>query len=1332
VTNDLLIEGDETIVATLTGITSGDPQVTLDADPVNLTDTVTIADDEAPGLWSITGPSDADEGSTPQYTVAFSGSYGAGEVLSVDLGLTDLGTSSSDYGDLLAAIQAAADANPDVTFDPLSGTLTYTAPSDGATMTPLVIDLPMTDDGLIEGPEGFTLNLTNPTSSTGASVGLDATANSVSTTINDTQGPGGAADGPLQWSVRGDASVDEGGTSGYSVAMTGTLGAGEIATVDLGLSDVDTASSDYADFAAAVNAAVASYNAAGNPGTLLFDGTTLTFTATADGDSMADLSIDLGIVDDTFVEGPEDFSITLANPNSTTGASVAVDPGAASITTTINDTVGDGGLLENVQWNVSGDNTVLEGGSASYAVSLDGQLQSGETAVVTLGITDIGTTSADYEALATAVNDAITAYTGPGAYSYDAVSGELTFSSDGNPADPLLIDLDALIDALVEGPENYQFTLSSPSSTSGAEVTVDAANDTVATTILGDDLDAIWQINGDVSVDEGGTASYSVTMINGLQAGEVVSVELGLSNLEASGTDYADFNTAIANAVATYNAGADPGSLTWDGTTLVFSSDGTGVMGSLDFSLAITDDTSVEGPERFNILLANPSSTTGSGTSIDPGADDVLTTIRDTVGDGGVLEAATWSIGIDQTISEGNTAAYLISLNGDLQSGEVAEVDISLTDVTTTSADYGDLNAAVSAAVATYNAGANPGSLAWDGTTLRFTSDGTGAMNDITLSLGTVNDVIAEGVEDYLIVLGNPASPTGIAVNASAVNDNVTTTIDDTTGPGINDIQWSITGDDNVDEGNAAGYTISMAAGSIPAPGEDMSITIGLLDLETDSGDYADLMTAVDNAVAAYAGPGTLTFDTGTGVLTYTNTEAVPAQMADLSFSLGTVDDAAPEGAERYDVQLTAPGSTTGLSVITVAGQAQVVSTINDNDALQWQITGDAVLDEGETASYTVDLAGALQAGETASVQLSVVDIDTNAADYADFAAAVNTAIGARTDVVFDSGTGMLTFTGDGNPFTALNIDLATNDDSFVEGPELLRVDLTNASSTTGVAVEVDPANGAVVTTLRDTVSIGGALEQAVWSIVGDASVDEGGSATYTVELAGVMQAGETASVVLSLADIATNSSDYQALLTAVDDALTASGRSDLSFNATTGELTFISAGVAMPSFAFALAATNDVLLEGPEDYRVAISVPNSSTGAKVELDPTNFDVVTEIQDTQSDGGPVDGPGQWTITGDSSIDEGQSATYTIALSEAYGAGEVVSVELDLADIDTNSSDYGDILAAIQAAADANPHVTFDGVNRLTYTSPADGATMSDLTRCRFWMMLLPKAPKLTH
>ena len=53
-----------------------------------------------------------------------------------------------------------------------------------------------------------------------------------------------------------------------------------------------------------------------------------------------------------------------------------------------------------------------------------------------------------------------------------------------------------------------------------------------------------------------------------------------------------------------------------------------------------------------------------------------------------------------------------------------------------------------------------------------------------------------------------------------------------------------------------------------------------------------------------------------------------------------------------------------------------------------------------------------------------------------DFAAAVTAAIGGRTDLSFNAGTGTLTYTGTGSPMADLVINLAAINDGLVEGPE--------------------------------------------------------------------------------------------------------------------------------------------------------------------------------------------------------------------------------------------------------------------------------------------------------
>ena len=107
--------------------------------------------------------------------------------------------------------------------------------------------------------------------------------------------------------------------------------------------------------------ATAVQNAIASRPDLTFNTTTGALTYTGDGNPMADLVITLDAVDDTFVEGPERYQIMLANTSSTTGATIGIDASLDDVTTTINDTVGDGGVSEEVIWSFGVDQTVPEG-----------------------------------------------------------------------------------------------------------------------------------------------------------------------------------------------------------------------------------------------------------------------------------------------------------------------------------------------------------------------------------------------------------------------------------------------------------------------------------------------------------------------------------------------------------------------------------------------------------------------------------------------------------------------------------------------------------------------------------------------------------------------------------------------------------------------------------------------------------------------------------------------------------------------------------------------------------------------------------------------------------
>ena len=1048
--------------------------------------TTTINDTQGPGgvadgpaAFSITGPVAGDEGSDASYQVALAGALGAGENASVDVSLTDVDTNSADYGDFLAAVQDAVDAYAGPGAVTLVGnTVTFTADADGDVMTPLEIDLSLLDDALIEGPEDFTIDLANAASSTGADVSVDAAAASVTTTINDTQGPGGVADGPAEFSITGPSAGDEGSDASYQVALAGALGAGENASVDISLTDVDTTSADYGDFLAAVQDAVDAY---AGPGDVTLVGNTVTFTADADGDVMTPLDIDLSLLDDALIEGPEDFTIDLANAASSTGADVSVDATAASVTTTINDTQGPGGVAEGpAEFSITGPTAGDEGTDASYQVALAGALGAGENASVDISLTDVDTNSADYGDYLAAVQAAVDAYAGPGTVTLVGNTVTFTADADGDVMTPLDIDLSLVDDAFIEGPEDFTLSLSNESSTSGAGVGINAAAASVTTTINDTqgpggvaEGPAEFSITGSIEGNEGETVTYTVELSGSLGAGEVVTVDVGLSDIDTTDADYADFLDAVEEAVADYTG---DGSVSFDRATgtLSFTASVDGdEMSPLMIDLDLVDDTLIEGDEDFSISLTNPASPTGSSVAVSVDSS-VTTTIRDTQGLTGPIDGpGEWSISGDISVDEGGNAEYQIELTGTYQAGEQVSVEIDLLDGLTNGSDYESLDLALATAASGF------ADISYDSATntLTYTAPTDGAtIPTFEFELPIVDDSLIEGSENYTIQLSNASSATGLSPVIG--NDSVESVISDTQGefgsadgPAV----WSITGSTSGDEGSTVSYTIALEG--IFGENEVATVDVGLSDIDTNSSDYADYVAAIETAVAAYAGDGTLEFDAATQTLAFT-AGADGDELAPLTFEFGLEDDMLVEGPELFAIELTNAGSSTDATVAIDTAAASVTTTINDTqgeggdaEAATFAIQGSDSVAEGGVATYRLTLDGLIQGGEEIAVQLALTDIDTDSADYADFVTAVETAIAGRTDLAFDSTTGVLTYTSpaDGAMMEDLIFSIAANADSDVETPEDYNIALSSVASSTGVAVEIDTMANSVTTTITST-----------------------------------------------------------------------------------------------------------------------------------------------------------------------------------------------------------------------------------------------------------------------
>ena len=238
--------------------------------------------------------------------------------------------------------------------------------------------------------------------------------------------------------------------------------------------------------------------------------------------------------------------------------------------------------------------------------------------------------------------------------------------------------------------------------------------------------------------------------------------------VKLNGVEFDVVAGAGQRAVSTVNVGTINGLPTPD-TTLTIELTGDGRPCRVSLAGAVTGEFSVT--ERFftsGIEISFPVTYQGVTESI----PFEIELCKDEV------ESATWGIAGEATVNEGDVVTYTVSLSGVLSDGIDASIDLSITDIDTTPADYESFTAAVNAAITAYT---GTGALTFDGTTLTFTSAGD-EMDDLTINLATIDDTDDETDEDFTVEISNPDSTTG--ANISGTGSVITTIIDNDTATG--------------------------------------------------------------------------------------------------------------------------------------------------------------------------------------------------------------------------------------------------------------------------------------------------------------------------------------------------------------------------------------------------------------------------------------------------------------------------------------------------------------------------------------------------------------------
>ena len=739
ITDDDLVEADETVVLTLTSGTGYELGSTT-------RHTLTITDNDSGG-------------STPQASFEFLGASateGAGAVnvqvnlspapqsaITITYTVGGTATSGSDYAPLPGSVQASANA------------------------TSVIIPVSITDDALEESAETVVLTLT---SGTGYELG-STTKYTLTITDNDS---GGGSTPLVRFSSSSSSGAEDVGTQNVQV----NLSPAPQSSITIAYTVVGGTASSGADYTRLPGSVQASANA-------------------------TSVYIPVSITDDALVEGDETVVLTLASGTGYTRGS----PSAHTLTITDNDNDrggGVGGSTPSVRFSSSSSSGAEDVGTQNVQVNLSPAPQSSITIAYTVGGT--ASSGADYARL-------------PGSVQASANATSVN------------IPVSITDDALVEDAETVVLTLAS-----GTGYTRDSPS-VHTLTITDNDNDS----GGGGGVG-GGTpqASFSSSSSSGAE-------DVGTQNVQVNLSPAPQSSITIAYTVGgTASSGTDyarlPGSVQAGANAT-----------SVIIPVSITDDALVEDAETVVLTLNS-----GTGYTVGSPSAHTLTITdndndndNDSGGGGGVGGGGAPSVSFETTLSgaaeDAGTQNVQVNLSPAPQSSITIAYTVGGTALSGADKDYTPLSGSVSAAA---NA------------------------TSVNIPLTLADDMLDENDETVVLTL---TSGVGYAVGLSNVHTFVIQ--DDDAGPAA---RFAAASSGASEGAGAQSVTVSL----FPVPQSDVTLSYTVTGTASSGADYASLSGSVQ----------------------------VLAQATSVDIPLEIMDDALAEGDETVVLRLNSgTGYTAGL-----------------------------------------------------------------------------------------------------------------------------------------------------------------------------------------------------------------------------------------------------------------------------------------------------------------------------------------------------------------------------------------------------------------------------------
>ena len=906
------------------------------------------------------------------------------------------------------------------------------------------------------------------------------------------------------------ASVSEeaGGTVTFTITLSQAINLGNSVSIDI--TDValgaETSSDTTATLQVAIDAAL--------PAGVTRLGDTLTFADTFVGTTFG---FGLTALDDALVEGTEALALQLTNATNANGTTGITTATASTDITEID---------QDVTFALSRDVASVSeeaGGTVTFTITLSQAINLGNS--VSIDITDVALgaeTSSDTTATLQAAIDAVLPV------GVTRVGNTLTFD-DTFVGTTFGFGPTALDDALVEGTEALALQLTNATNANGTTGITTAIASTDITEIDQDVTFALTRDVASVSEEGGGTATFTITLSQAINAGNSVSIDI---------TDVAGAAETSSDTTATLQAAIDaalPAGVTRLGNTLTF--DDTFVGTTFGFGLTAQDDALVEGTEALALQLTNATNANGTTGITTATASTDITEIDQDV---------TFALSRDvASVSEegGGTVTFTITLSQAVNAGNSVSIDI--TDVAGAGETSSDTTLALQAAIDA----ALPAGVTRLGDTLTF--DNTFVGTTFGFGLTAVDDALVEGTEALALQLSNATNANGTTGITTATASTDITEIDQ-------DVTFALSRDvASVSEegGGTVTFTITLSQ----AINAGNSVSIDITDVAGAAETSSDTTLALQAAIYAALPAGvtrlgnTLTFDD-----TFVGTT--------FGFGLTAVDDALVEGTEALALQLTNATNANGTTGITTATASTDITEIDQD--VTFALNRDVASiseDSGGTVTFTITLSQAINAGNSVSIDITDVAgaAETSSDTTLALQAAIDAALPAGVTRLGDTLTFDDTFVG-----TTFGFGLTALDDALVEGTEALALQLTNATNANGTTGITTATASTDITEIDQDVTF--ALTRDVASI----SEEAGGTVTFTITLSQAVGAGNSVSIdITDVAGAAETSSDTTATLQAAIDAALPVGVTRLGDTLTFDD-TFVGT-----TFGFGLTAQDDAAI---------------------------------------------------------------------------------------------------------------------------------------------------------